>query len=146
MPRPRGGKWLAEDLQHLRDAEVEVLVSLLPETEAEELELSQEAELCRLNGIKFVWFPISDFDMPGSFAEAQLQIAHISGFLAQGKNVVIHCRGGVGRSGMIAASVLSMRGISPEDAFSLIAAARGCAVPETAEQRNWVLALFLRRP
>lgn len=140
MPAPRGGTHLAEELEQLRIEGVQVLVSLLPEDQEKNLELERESELCKSGGVEFVSFPISDHDVPVSFSEAKSQIAGIAAFLEDGKNVVIHCWGGIGRSGMIAAAVLFMRGIMPKQAFSLIQTARGERVPETPEQENWVLA------
>jgi protein-tyrosine phosphatase len=52
--------------------------------------------------------------------------------------VVIHCRQGVGRSALIAACVLVLRGVSVEKVFDLIENARGCSIPDTEEQRDWV--------
>ncbi len=140
MPAPRGGKHLAQELEQLRMDGVQVLVSLLPEDQAKNLELERESDLCKSGGVEFVSFPISDHDVPVSFSEAKYHIEGIAGFLNAGKNVVIHCWGGIGRSAMIAAAVLFLRGIMPRQAFSLIETARGERVPETAEQENWVLA------
>jgi len=60
------------------------------------------------------------------------------------KNILIHCRMGVGRAAMIAAALLVRRGQSVEEAFAQIAAARGCAVPDTSEQRAWAAKLARR--
>ena len=60
MPRPRGGDWLEDEIQSLRLEGVDVLVSLLTEAEARELELDSEAELCRTSGIDYISFPIRD--------------------------------------------------------------------------------------
>jgi protein-tyrosine phosphatase len=53
-------------------------------------------------------------------------------------NIVIHCRAGVGRSALIAACLLTQAGLAAEAAFQRIGAARGCVVPDTAEQKQWV--------
>jgi protein-tyrosine phosphatase len=58
--------------------------------------------------------------------------------LASGRNVVIHCRQGVGRTGLVAACLLVARGESPETAVEKLSAARGVSTPETAEQRRWI--------
>ena len=68
-------------------------------------------------------------------------IEDLDGDLAAGKNVSIHCRQGIGRAGLVAASLLVARGMQPAGAFERISLARGVAVPETAEQRAWVEAL-----
>jgi len=55
-----------------------------------------------------------------------------------GKSVTIHCRQSVGRSALLAATLLVEAGINPDEAFRRIEAARGCPVPDTPEQRAWV--------
>lgn len=58
--------------------------------------------------------------------------------LRQGKGVAIHCRQGVGRAGMIAASLLVEQGVPPAEAIRRVSAARGIQIPETPEQRLWI--------
>ncbi len=58
--------------------------------------------------------------------------------LAEGGKVVIHCRQGVGRAGMIAACLLVLRGTDPTSAVAMVEQARGTTVPETLEQRHWI--------
>ena len=58
--------------------------------------------------------------------------------LRQGRNVAIHCRQGIGRSGMIAAALLVKKGTAVDSALKLISQIRGLPVPETPEQRDWV--------
>ena len=59
-----------------------------------------------------------------------------------GKTVVIHCRAGIGRASIIAAAVLTLEVATPTAALEMIAAARGCPVPDTAEQVAWVQQVF----
>jgi protein-tyrosine phosphatase len=68
-------------------------------------------------------------------------VAALARELEAGRNVVIHCRQSVGRSGMIAAGVFTSAGIEPERAIDLVSAARRQTIPETAEQRSWILRL-----
>jgi protein-tyrosine phosphatase len=58
--------------------------------------------------------------------------------------VVVHCRAGIGRSSLIAGTVLVRFGIPPEEAWRLITAARGFRVPETPEQGEWLTAFAAR--
>jgi len=60
----------------------------------------------------------------------------VTGFLHEGKTVAVHCRAGIGRSLMIAASALIHIGLSTESAFRSIEESRGCPVPDTREQRR----------
>jgi len=80
-PRPRGNDWLADDLRILRQAGVDVLVSALTASEAEELGLSSEAQECVQNGLVFISFPIEDRSVPTGQAKLNLlvdQLLHYS--------------------------------------------------------------------
>jgi protein-tyrosine phosphatase len=138
MARPRGGDWLEDEISALKQAGVDMLVSLLEESEIKELELENEADYSKQAGIDFIHFPIADRSTPASTMAAKNLIERLRNLLSQKKRIVIHCRQGVGRSSMIAAAILIYEGLSTNDAFSIIERARGCPVPDTPEQRHWV--------
>jgi protein-tyrosine phosphatase len=138
LPRPRGGDWLADEVRSLRSCGVDVLVSLLTSAESAELDLAEEAGNCAACGIEFVSFPFADRNVPSVFAALGL-VRRLAALLAGEKAVAIHCRQGVGRSALVAACILASLGEGPDAAFERIARARGCPVPDTAEQRDWVL-------
>jgi len=66
-------------------------------------------------------------------------VGDLHDLIAAGKSAAVHCRAGIGRSGLIAASILKTFGLEVSQAFALIAATRGVAVPDTTEQHDWVL-------
>lgn len=138
MPRPRGGDWLEDEIKSLKFSNVDVVVSLLEYEEVRELEISEEKNLCESNNIIFLSFPIKDRNVPFSIKETFDFAQKLSDFLKNSKNVVIHCRQGVGRSALIAACVLVLNNYSVEEAFEKIKNARTCDVPDTDEQRDWV--------
>jgi protein-tyrosine phosphatase len=144
MPRPRGGDWLEDEVRSLRASGVDVLVSLLTREEVVKLDLVDEPACCAASGIEFVTFPIPDRDVPGSAPDALAIVRKLSALLTAGKGVAVHCRQGVGRSALVAVSVLAALGDSPEGAFERVAAARGRPVPDTVEQRAWVLSFVER--
>src|SRR5947208_770859 len=139
LPRPRGGDWLRDEIQSLRASGVNVLVSLLTQEEATELDLADEAGYCAASGIEFLSFPFADRGVPASASDALGLVRRLGARLTGGKAVAIHCRQGVGRSALVAACVLASLGEGPDAALTRIASARGCPVPDTAEQRSWVL-------
>jgi protein-tyrosine phosphatase len=138
MARPRGGDWLDGEIRSLAKAGVNVLVSLLTADEAADLQLQDEERLCTGCGVRFISFPISDRRVPFSLREARHTIDLILGTLRAGKTVAIHCRMGIGRSALIAACLLKSQGIGVDGAFAMISRARGFAVPDTGEQKEWV--------
>ena len=138
VPRPRGQDWLPDDIDLLRRAGISVIVSALTPSETEDLGLLREAECCRTKGIKFLSFPIEDRSVPLSSNSFSELLNSLKASLGEGKAVGVHCRAGIGRSSLIAAALLIQNGLSPDAAFLTIQEARGCPVPDTVEQRNWV--------
>ena len=138
VTRPRGGDWLEDEVRSWARAGMSVLVSLLEPAEEAEFGLTKEAELCRASGIEFYSFPILDRGVPASSDETVKLVRELEGRLTAGKSVGIHCRQGIGRSGLIAACLLVSTGELPTTAFARISQVRGHQVPETAEQREWV--------
>jgi protein-tyrosine phosphatase len=138
MPRPRGGDWLEDEIQAWCRAGVGVVVSLLTPDEVADLGLAEEETLCRASGIEFFKSPIPDREVPPSSSTVSELLATLRSDLAEGKNVAIHCRQGIGRAALIAISLLVLSGMDPDAAIRSASAARGCSVPETPEQRQWI--------
>jgi protein-tyrosine phosphatase len=137
MARPRGDDWLDDEMAGLREARVDVLVSLQSDVERRELGLLDEGPAAARAGIEFRQLPIPDFGVPERSALQPL-VSTLVEDLTAGRHVVIHCRGGIGRSSLVAAAVLVRMGIAPDDAWETIATARGLPVPETDEQRDFL--------
>ncbi len=138
--RPRGGDWLADEIRNWKAEGVDLVLSLLTPDEMRELALGAEEPVCRENGIAFRSFPIPDRGIPLLPAAAHDLVVELARVLATGKRIVIHCRQGIGRSGLVAAAILIELGSSPEAAIADVAAVRGRPVPDTPEQLAWVLA------
>ena len=136
--RPRGGDWLEMDVASLRSSGVNVLVSLLTNAEVAELVLENEPGFCAANSVEFFSLPIEDRSVPQTREEVRSLVAKVCHGLRAGKSIAIHCRAGIGRSALVAASVLVAGGVPVDKAFRLIRQARGCDVPDTEEQRDWV--------
>lgn len=138
VARPRGNEWLIDEVRRWRQAGLDVVVSLLTRGEATELSLQHEQELVEEYRMQFLTFPIPDRSIPSSMWEMRQFVEQLHVLLAAGKNIGIHCRQSIGRAGLLAASLLIHTGLEVDVALSRVQAARGCAVPETAEQREWV--------
>jgi protein-tyrosine phosphatase len=136
--RPRGGDWLEDEMRGWQDAGIGTVLSLLTAEEEQDLDLSKEAQIARDAGLRFASLPILDRQVPSSPSEVAPILGELDTKLASGKNAVIHCRQGVGRSGMIAACLLVLRGIDPDAAVRELEKVRRTAVPETVEQRRWI--------
>lgn len=142
MAKPVAGEWIDEEFSGLHDAGIRQVVSLLEDKEAFELGLAAEDALCEKHGLHFISFPIPDRGLPASvhdFATLARSIYHET---AGGKNTVIHCRAGIGRTGLLAAGVLLHAAFDVDEAFEHISKRRGVEVPDTEEQRSWLASNF----
>jgi len=136
--RPRGGDWLEDEVRAWQLAGVDVVVSLLERQEQAELGLEEEGRLVEAAGLRFFSLPIPDLGVPPSRAAAAFLLQNLRRDLESGRNVAIHCRQGVGRSGLIAAAVLIAGGVDAAQALRAVSAARRVDVPETPDQRRWI--------
>ena len=143
IPRPRGGDWLDDEAHALKDDGFDIVVSLLTREEAEELGLGDEADSIRMRGLQFCNYSIPDLGVPASRESAMEFLQKLRQDLMSGKKVGVHCRGSIGRSGLVASSILVLSGIEPTQAFRQVSEARGVSAPETEEQRDWVVRLSL---
>jgi len=117
---------------------VQTVVSLLESSEAKELDLVSEESLCRAASLQFLSFPIADRGVPNNSVEFAKFIESIALRLRSGDSVAIHCRAGIGRSGLLAACILGTFGVAADSAFAMLGRARGVAVPDTDAQAAWV--------
>jgi protein-tyrosine phosphatase len=136
--RPRGGEWLRNDMASWKRAGTDTVLSLLTPDEERDLDLTDEAGEAKAQGMEFASFPIPDRQIPKSEAKLTEVLENVARSLSEGKSVVVHCRQGIGRSGLVAACLLVRNGMSPGAAVELVTAARGVSVPETPEQRDWI--------
>ena len=95
-----------KDLQIIKKQKVKIVVSLLPDNEKNKLGLDDL--IWSKEEVEYIQFPINDFSVPPKkkFNELKKLISFIKENLMLSKHVLIHCNGGKGRSGMIAALVL----------------------------------------
>lgn len=137
-PLPGAGGDYAADLAHICDWKPAIVVSLT--TPAEMLSAGAETfgNDVQEAGTRWVAFPIPDFGVPdASQIEAWTKASHdISRALAGGGRVLVHCRGGCGRSGMVALRLMIAQGEEPEAALERLRHIRPCAV-ETEAQLRW---------
>jgi protein-tyrosine phosphatase len=136
--RPRGGDWLEDDLANWKQAGIDTVLSLLTRQEEDDLDLRKESDAARRQGIEYVSFPIADRQIPASKAKFASTVEKLGETLSSGKNVLAHCRQGIGRSGLVATCLLVAKGCDPESAMKKVSAARGVPVPETPEQKEWI--------
>src|SRR5437660_10859003 len=84
--RPRGGDWLDDEAIAWREADVDVIVSLLENEEAGQLDLLGERQAAEDHGLRFISFPIPDLGVPASLQEGDPLIGGITAELETVKN------------------------------------------------------------
>ena len=138
------GPWnrdLASDLAVIRDWGAVAVLTLM---ESDELTAVGCGSLgAEVEGLGLDWFhaPIRDMDIPNDQFEAGWSYVgrRVRSMLAKGQRIVVHCRGGIGRAGMISARLLAEFGVEPEDAIRRVRKVRPGAV-ETTPQEDHVRA------
>jgi hypothetical protein len=141
----------AGDVQHVIEWKPAIVMSLVTEPELVSAGASGIWQDLVEAGTRWEHLPISDFGVPDdSFEDAWPKIsANARRALMGGGRILVHCRGGCGRSGMVALRLMIEIGEAPDDALARLRAVRPCAV-ETDAQLRWALeakrepAVFLR--
>lgn len=141
MPRPRGNDWLGDEIKGLKIKGVDCLVSLLESNEIYDLGLIEEKELCLKEGIHFVNFPIKDVSVPNDKQDFIKLVLKLAERLQNSEKLVIHCRMGIGRSSLLASSIMIRLGADSGNIFDKISGHRELEVPDTEAQKAWVLGL-----
>lgn len=133
---------LRSDLDSIRARGATVLVTLMEASELRALGLAGLGTAAHARALTWHHLPIVDYAVPGeAFEEAWTTVSNgLRAALDAGAMVALHCRGGLGRSGTIAARLLIESGMEPDRAVAAVRAARPGAI-ETAAQERYVLGL-----
>lgn len=138
------GHWnrdLAIDLAVIKDWGAEVVVTLMEPEELAAVGVAALGDAVEALGLEWYHLPIRDVHPPGQRFENRwvLYGLKLRRLLHRGGRCVLHCRGGLGRTGTVAARVLVELGLSPATAIEAVRAARPGTI-ETAAQETHVLA------
>lgn len=142
QPDGASGSWdrdLAIDIKAIEAFGAVVLVTLIEQHEIEALQVGEIEAVCQRHGIEWLHLPIRDVSVPDQAFEAQWLIVGegLRSRLRNGFSIVVHCKGGLGRAGTIAAKLLVELGSDPSDAIDAVRSVRPGAV-ETEEQEAYV--------
>lgn len=137
--KPRGGDWLLQEMEYLRNQNVTTLVSLLTHSELVECSLMDEASIAQDVDLNYISFPIDDRSVPSNRNSFDSLIKRLYTELQKSQNVVVHCRMGIGRTGMVCAGLLLHVGEVKSNVFERLSKIRTLEVPDTDEQKKWLL-------
>lgn len=137
------GGWnrnLDTDIAAIREWGAEIVVTLVENHELVLLNVVTLPDAVIRHGMSWMHLPIRDVSVPNDSFEARWQTAgaDLRRILRRGGSVLMHCRGGLGRAGTIAARLLIEFGTEPEAAIKAVRDARSPDAIETAEQEAYV--------
>jgi ADP-ribosylglycohydrolase/protein-tyrosine phosphatase len=138
-PGKRDDVWerdLVADVERLRETfGTSVLISLVGDAELQLLGIPDLDRVARTRGVRVCQLPVEDGGVPEN-AEGVVRLVRMALAVAEaGETVVVHCRGGLGRSGLFAACCLIALGHEPAAAIRIVRAVRPGAVETLAQER-----------
>ena len=112
-----------------------LVLTLMEPEEFTALKVPSLGEEVQRRGMEWRHMPIADFSVPTEAFEQQwiAQGHEIRELLRGGDNVLVHCKGGLGRAGMMGARLLVELGMEPEEAIRYVRLKRKGAI-ETSSQ------------
>jgi ADP-ribosyl-[dinitrogen reductase] hydrolase len=136
------GVWdrsLEDDMKAIKAFGALALVTLMPDSELQSLRVSPHQIRDKASELGVDWYqlPIPDAGIPDQsfedlWADAGLRLRAL---LKAGHNIVIHCKGGLGRTGTVAARLLIEFGMDPKMAIQSVRKARPGAVENNLQEK-----------
>lgn len=138
-----GAPWardLDTDLDAVARWGARAVVTLIEDHEFEMLGVPGLGDAVRARGIEWHHLPIVDVQPPDARFESGWATSgpRLLELLGAGEKVLVHCRGGLGRAGTVAALLLVETGMPGEEAVRRVRAARPGAI-ETPDQLRYVM-------
>lgn len=138
-PSVFGAPWardLTMDLAEISQWSPSTILTLMETHELETLGVTGLGRAVRDAGVRWLHAPIRDVDVPDDRFETRWSLlGHLlRQDLLAGRKVLVHCRGGRGRAGMIAARLLVEFGEDPEAAIAQVRAVRPGAIETRAQE------------
>lgn len=127
-----------EDVALLISINTGTVVSLVSDSEMALYGVLGLRSAVRMSGLRSIQFVIEDKLPPTDLKATQALCTTLLRLLGEGENILLHCIGGWGRSGTIAACLLTHQGYDAEAAVALVRQARSPRCVETSSQFAFV--------
>jgi ADP-ribosyl-[dinitrogen reductase] hydrolase len=127
------------DMQVVKSWGATAWLNLLTTTEMLNLKVRDLEVAVKGSGIRYFRLPIEDVDVPDATFEKSWETSgtQLREELLRGGKILIHCKGGLGRSGMIAARlIVELGAMTPEEAIRRVRFARSGAIETRAQERH----------
>lgn len=127
-----------EDIAWILSVGIGTVVSLVSDAEMAMYGVLGLRSALRMAGLRSVQYVIEDKQAPSDMNATLLLCRSLLRSLGEGENILLHCIGGWGRSGTIAACLLAHQGYDAETAVALVRQARSPYCVETNRQFAFV--------
>jgi ADP-ribosyl-[dinitrogen reductase] hydrolase len=149
-PHAMSGHWdrdLAIDLDSVRGWGAAAVITLLEHGELACLRVEKLGDEVTARNMRWFHLPIADVSIPDERFEQEWATVgrELRALLRSRRDVLVHCRGGLGRAGTIAARLLIELGMEPQAAVDAVRSVRPGAI-ETSRQLRYVLACRPQAP
>ena len=103
----------------------------------DELQVGHLGDAVPATGLRWFHLPIVDTQAPDESFEVRWHESgpQLRAILADGGRVLLHCRGGLGRTGVVAARLMMEFGVPVEDAVSTVREARPGTIETSVQER-----------
>lgn len=117
---------IEEALDSLKEAGATAVITLMTQPEMAKHQVERIAEQSAARGMAWFHLPVEDEGAPTEqFAQAWKKVrAQVHARLDEDDCIAVHCKGGSGRTGVVAAQILMERGASMKDAIDQVKALR----------------------
>lgn len=124
-PGTRGAS-LVDSLAQLKDAGAEAVITVMPNDEMASNGVTELPDACRNTDLQWFHFPIEDDASPGeAFRQAwETGRSRVVEILDRSGTVAIHCKGGSGRTSLMAAIILCERGMNHDQILAQVKSLR----------------------
>jgi protein-tyrosine phosphatase len=131
---------LQKDFDVIADWPTSILITLMESHEFSKIHVNEFEETARAQSFSWLHLPIEDMHVPDVtwMNEWPQRSKAIRMILDNNQNIVVHCRGGLGRTGVVAALLLIDQGLDNVNAIKAVREVRPGAI-ETYEQEQFVL-------
>ena len=135
------GDWerdLRTDIEAIAKWGAGSVVTLLENRELPQLNVAEMGDIVESAGMDWHFLPIQDQCVPNiDFEDLWFYSGHVlRTALLAGKKILVHCKGGLGRTGTIAARLMVELGESPAGAINKVREARQNTIENTAQERH----------
>jgi protein-tyrosine phosphatase/nicotinamidase-related amidase len=128
---------IEEDLKQLKKNGINTIIPLITDDEFYHFGVSDLVKKYEELNFNVHRLPIMD-QLVCSEKEMNDIVNFLDDMIQDGKKVMIHCVGGLGRSGLVTASYLKYKGIKADDAIEVVRKARGPRAIESNVQEEFV--------